>query len=142
MAEPIRGQNPAGGTGSEASRKAQGAAASAAQKAQGAAASATQKAQDVASTVAQKADDALSSVGSGMSSLAGTLRDRGPQSGMLGGAASGLASGLESTGHYLQGHGVGDMFGDLSNVVRRHPIPALLGGFCLGYMLARVTSRG
>ncbi len=112
------------------------------QKVQEGASSLAHKAQDVASSVAGKAGDAISAVGSGMSSLGSTIRERGPQSGVLGTAASSVASGLENTGHYLQQHGVGDMMNDLSAVVRRHPLQALLVGFGVGFLLARVTSRG
>src|SRR4030095_8801061 len=43
----------------------------------------------VASAVGDKVDSGVSSVGSGMQSVAGTIRDKGPQSGVFGGAASG-----------------------------------------------------
>ena len=92
--------------------------------------------------VAAKAADAgLAAVGSGMSSLAGSIRDKGPHSGVLGSAASTVAGGLAAGGHYLQKHGLGDMPGDLTTLIRRHPLPALFVSFGLGFVLARVTSR-
>jgi hypothetical protein len=111
-------------------------------KLQEAASNVGQKAQDVASTVAQKTDDALSAVGSGMSSLASTIREKAPQQGMLGSAASSVASGLQTGGEYLQEHGVGDMLNDLTAVVRRYPLRSLLVGFGVGFLMARATSRG
>src|SRR4051812_21013420 len=74
-------------------------------KAKQAASTVAEKAKDVASAVGDRADTAVSSVGSGMQSLAGTLRDKGPSGGVLGGAASGVASALETSGKYLEEQG-------------------------------------
>jgi hypothetical protein len=111
-------------------------------KAQQVAGSVASTARDMASRAAEKADDALATVGSGMSSLAGTIRDKGPHTGMLGTAASSVAGGLQAGGDYLQEHGMGDMMSDLTKVIRQYPIPSLLVGFGVGFLLARVTSRG
>lgn len=99
------------------------------------------KARDAASTVGQRADDAASSVGGGLKSLAGTLRDRGPQEGVLGNASEKVASGLEQGGRYLQQEGVSGMMDDLAGLIRRNPVPALLIGIGVGFLLARTTSR-
>jgi hypothetical protein len=119
--------------------KAQDAAGTVMDKAKQAASTVAEKARDVASTVGDKADSGVSSVGSGMQSLAGTIRDKGPQGGVLGGAASGVASALESTGEYLEEQGLSGMADDVTNMIRRHPLPALLVGIGLGYLLARIT---
>ena len=99
----------------------------------------TEKAKDVASAVGDKADTAVSSVGGGMQSLAGTIRDKGPSSGVLGGAASGVASALDTSGRYLEEQGLSGIADDMTHLIRRHPIPAVLIGIGLGYLLARVT---
>lgn len=91
-------------------------------------------------SVMGRADDATHAVGSGIQSLAGTIRDRGPHSGMLANATEGLASGLESTGRYLQEGGLSGMGSDLTNLIRRNPVPALLVGFGLGILLSRALS--
>jgi hypothetical protein len=88
--------------------------------------------------VGDRADSAVSSVGSGMQSVADTVRDKGPQSGMLGKAASGVASGLESGGRYLEEQGLSGMADDLTNLIRRNPVPALLIGVGIGFLLARL----
>jgi hypothetical protein len=87
-----------------------------------------------------RADSATQSVGSGIQSLAGTIRDKGPQSGVLGNATEGLAGGLESTGRYLQQGGLSGMGRDLTDLIRRNPVPALLVGFGLGLLLSRALS--
>jgi len=90
--------------------------------------------------VRDKAEQASSSAGKGMESLASTIRDRGPQSGMLGKATSTVADTLDRTGHYLQDQGFSGMAEDLTTMVRNHPLPAILLGIGLGFMLARMTT--
>lgn len=103
------------------------------------------KAQEYASSAAGAAgartDDALAAAGQGMSSLAGTIRQRAPQEGMLGTAAEYVAGGLEAGGDYLTEHGVRDIGEDVSRLVRQHPLPSLLVVFGLGYMFGRVLRR-
>lgn len=110
-------------------------------KAQDVAASVTDKAKQAANTLSQKAEDATQAVGSGLRSMAGTLRDKGPQEGMMGNASSTLASSLESSAKYLQEEGLKGMADDMTNLIRRNPLPAMLVGVGLGYFLARATSR-
>lgn len=111
-----------------------------------------EKAKDVASNVAGKvgdaaswaghrADDAASGMGSGMKSLGETIRDKGPQSGILGGATSAVGGAIESAGSYLEDKGLSGIGGDLTDLIRRNPIPAILIGVGLGFLLARLTSR-
>jgi len=108
-------------------------------KAKQAASTVADKARDVASAVGQRAEGATEAVGSGMQSLAGTIRDKAPQGGLLGGAASGVASALDSSGRYLEEQGLSGMAEDVTNLIRRNPIPAMLIGVGLGFLLARMT---
>jgi hypothetical protein len=110
-----------------------------ADKAKQAASNVADRAKEVASAAGEKADSAVSSVGRGMESLAGTIRDKGPQSGVLGGATSSVASALDSTGRYLEEQGLSGIGEDVTNLIRRNPIPALLVGVGLGFLLARMT---
>jgi ElaB/YqjD/DUF883 family membrane-anchored ribosome-binding protein len=111
------------------------------EKAQDIATNVGQKAQDVASNVRDKAEGTLSNVGEKMSEFAGTLRERGPREGMLGSAASAVADRLETGGQYLRQHGFSDMADDLSSVIRQNPIPSLLVGFGVGFMLGMAWRR-
>jgi hypothetical protein len=97
--------------------------------------------ESMASAVAHKADDALDAVGSGMKSLADTLRDKGPEQGVLGSATSKTADTLDSAGRYLHDQGVSGMAEDVTNLIRRNPGPALLFGLGLGFLLAYATRR-
>jgi ElaB/YqjD/DUF883 family membrane-anchored ribosome-binding protein len=90
--------------------------------------------------VRDKADQAATSTGKGMESLAGTIRDRGPQAGVLGKATSTVADTLDRTGKYLEDQGMSGMVDDLTTLVRNHPLPAVLIGIGVGFMLARLTT--
>jgi len=98
------------------------------------------KARETASNLGNKAEDATRAVGQGMESLAGTVRQNLPQSGVLGSAVSSVASGLENSGRYIEQQGLQGIGQDLLNLVRRNPIPALFLGVGLGFILARATS--
>jgi hypothetical protein len=88
-----------------------------------------------------RAEEGVSSVGAGMKSLAGTIRESGPHEGMLGSATSRVANTLESGGRYLQEEGLSGMGHDLAEFIRRNPVPALLVGIGLGFLLARLVDR-
>jgi hypothetical protein len=60
---------------------------------------------------------------------------------MLGSAKSAVADALDHTGGYVSQEGLSGMADDLSGLIRKNPIPALLIGIGVGYLLARVTSR-
>jgi len=116
-----------------------GMAAAAQDKAREAAATLQEKAESAASFIGAKAQQTVSSVGAGMKQLAGTVREAAPSRGMLGAAGATMADTLESSGRYLQEHdlkGIGD---DMTNLIRRNPIPALLIGIGIGFLLARAT---
>jgi hypothetical protein len=110
-------------------------------KANEAASCVTDKARQAASDLGKKAEDAAHTVGGGMKTLADTIRDKGPHEGVFGSATSSVAGGLESGGQYLQEHGIGGIAEDLTTMIRRNPIPALLCAVGLGFFLARATAR-
>jgi len=142
---PVRNFNEFGqelaGKAQEVKEKAKDAAATVTERARDAAANVAHKASEAASTVGHKAEEATAAVGSGMQSLAGTIRDKGPHSGMMGTASTSVAETLESGGRYLQDEGLKGLGEDLTNLIRRNPLPALLVGIGIGFLLARSTSR-
>lgn len=90
---------------------------------------------EAASYVGHKADDASAAVGKEMESLGNTIRSKGPQEGVLGNAGAAVASTLESCGKELES-GVSGMAEDLTNTIRRHPVPAILVGVGVGFLIA------
>ncbi|MGH7172110.1 MAG: hypothetical protein ACRELG_17690 [Gemmataceae bacterium] len=117
------------------------AATQAGEAAQQAASSAMNKAQDLASTASKRVDEATAALGERVRSAGSTLRERGPHDGMLGTATGSVADSLEQTGRYLQEEGLVGMAEDVTQLIRRNPIPAMLVGVGLGFMLAKMFRR-
>jgi len=107
------------------------------QAASNAASAAGQVAGNVATTIGHKAEDVTASAGRGMQSLGDKVREKGPESGVLGTATEKVAGGLESAGKYLEEKNLSGMAEDITGLIRRNPIPALLIGIGLGFLLAR-----
>jgi hypothetical protein len=101
------------------------------------ASAAADKAKNLAGAVGDKVDSGVSAVGGGMQSVADTIRHKGPSGGVLGSATSAVASGLDNAGSYLEEKGLSGMAEDVTDMIRRNPIPALLVGVGIGYLLAR-----
>jgi len=92
---------------------------------------------NAATTVGHKAEDAVCSVGKGMESLGEKVREKGPEHGLLGKATGAVAGALETSGKYLEDKKISGMAEDLTNLIKRNPIPALFIGVGLGFLLAR-----
>jgi hypothetical protein len=69
------------------------------------------------------------------------IRDRAPHEGTIGTAATAVADKLDVAGSYLQRKDLDHMVDDLSGMIRRYPIPSLLVGLGIGYLLAKSTRR-
>jgi hypothetical protein len=158
MANPTSGtrnqgeERSVGQTASDLKNKAKDVAGNVADKAKDMASSVVEQARDtaanlgrtasnVASNLGERAGEATSNVAGGIRNLAGTIRDKGPHEGVMGTANASVANALDSSGRYLQEHGLNDMGNDLTNLIRRNPIPAVFVGIGIGYLLARATTR-
>jgi len=134
-------KNKAQDLGAAAMHQAKDAASGMADRAKDVASAVGQRASDAANYAGQKAEDATAAAGGGLKTLASQVRQNAPHEGMLGSAASGVASALDRTGDYLREQGLSGMAEDLTGLVRRNPIPALLIGVAFGFLIARATSR-
>ena len=115
--------------------KAEDVAADVSHKAQDWAGNVADKAQETAAAVVHKADDGIAAVGHEMKALGGKVRASTSPSGAIGSATTAVADELQAGGQYLEGHGLEAIGKDLTDVVRRHPIPSLLIGFGIGCLL-------
>jgi ElaB/YqjD/DUF883 family membrane-anchored ribosome-binding protein len=97
-------------------------------------------AQQVAQAVGQKAEDATAAVGQGIQHAAEGVREYGPHQGMLGGATQTVADTLASTGKYLEDKNLSGMVNDVTGLIRRNPIPAVLIGLGVGFLIGRALS--
>jgi uncharacterized protein YjbJ (UPF0337 family) len=82
-----------------------------------------------------------SAVGERIGSLADVIRDKAPHEGAVGTAATAVAEKLDVAGSYLQEKDLNHVLGDVSNMIRRYPVPSLLIGLGIGYLLARSARR-
>jgi hypothetical protein len=98
----------------------------------------TAPAPTAAETTWQKVDDATESLGTGMKSLAGTLRQQVPAGGTMGQMASGVAQTLEKTGSYLEQQGLSGASDDLQELVRTYPLQSLLISLGAGFLLSQI----
>lgn len=90
-----------------------------------------------ASNAGKTADKWTSSAGVGIKHLGETIEEKAPREGMLGTATRAVASTLEESGRYLEQEGLSGMMDDVTNVVRRHPLPAVLVGIGIGFLIGR-----
>ena len=96
------------------------------------------KAGEAASMVGKKVDQATSAVGSGMKNVADRIKGAGPHDGYLGQATQTVADTIKEGGEYLEHGGLSGMTKDVTNLIRRNPVPAVLLGLGLGYLIGRM----
>lgn len=112
-----------------------------ADKAKDVAGNVADKARDLASTAGDRAEHLTHRAGSGIESLGHAVRENMPHGGTMGAVADRTAQGLESAGRYIQEEGLSGMADDITDVIRRNPIPAVLIGIGIGYLIARAVRR-
>jgi ElaB/YqjD/DUF883 family membrane-anchored ribosome-binding protein len=98
------------------------------------------KAQETATAAVDKTNDGIAAVGHKMNALAGSVRDAAPPNGAIGSAAGAVADELQAGGQYLEQHNLEAIGKDLTDLVRRHPIPSVLIGFGAGCLLGMAIS--
>jgi len=127
-----------GNTGQATMEKAKDFVSQVGDKAREAASSVGEMASNAASNVGKKAEDLTSSAGSSLRQAGESLSHAAPSGGMFGGAAQTVAQGLKQGGRYLEDAGLSGISEDVTNVIRRNPIPAVMIGIGLGFLLGRV----
>jgi len=99
------------------------------------------KAKDAAAFVGEKAEQATEAVGAGMESAGQAIREHEPACGMMHNAGEAIADKLEGGGRYLETQGLKGIGDDVTNLIRRNPIPALLIGVGVGVLIAQLVRR-
>jgi hypothetical protein len=100
----------------------------------------TEKVKEAAGYVGEKAEQATHAVGAGMEKLGSAMQPQGGE-GVLGGAREAVGTKLEGAGQYLEEQGLKGIGSDLTNLIRQHPVPALLIGAGVGFLLAKLAAR-
>jgi uncharacterized protein YjbJ (UPF0337 family) len=101
----------------------------------------TKTTEDAVASAVTMASQPISAVGERIGALAEVIRDKAPHDGAVGTAATTVAGKLDVAGSYLQEKNLEHMLGDLSGMIRRYPVPSLLVGLSIGYLLALSTRR-
>jgi uncharacterized protein YjbJ (UPF0337 family) len=91
------------------------------------------------SGVAATVTSAAQEVASRVTETAGTAAAKAQE--MAGAAASTVTDTVAGAGTYLQEKGVQGLSGDLTGLIRRYPVPALLIGLGIGFMLGRSLGK-
>jgi len=129
------GQDRGGDTASRASDTARDLT----KQAQETASSLAGQAREAASAAVGKAREAMSQAGEKVSSMAGSLRDKAAEP--LRSAAGAVASQWEAGRDYIREHDLSDIGQEVTSVIRRHPLPAILAAFGLGILLGSALRR-
>jgi ElaB/YqjD/DUF883 family membrane-anchored ribosome-binding protein len=103
------------------------------------ASSAMHSAENAGKYMGQKAADTRHSVGSSIKSMGESLKSAAPE-GVMHDAACSLGETLTSTGQYLDEHGISAMTEDLTNVIKRNPLPAVFIAAGIGFLLAKACT--
>jgi hypothetical protein len=117
--------------------KAKEAGAQAVEKAKEAVASVGEMAGQAVSAVGKKADDLTATAGSDIKRWGDTLSEKSPHHGLVGHASQAVADTLKDSGHYLEEAKLSGMTEDITQLIQRNPVPSVLIGVGIGFMLGR-----
>jgi len=92
---------------------------------------------DAASAAGHTADNWAGSAGSGLKKLGDTISSQAPREGMLGTAAQSVAQTIREGGKYIEDAKLSGMAEDFTQLVRRNPLPAILVGVAVGFLIGR-----
>jgi ElaB/YqjD/DUF883 family membrane-anchored ribosome-binding protein len=59
---------------------------------------------------------------------------------MLGSATQTVADAIEGTGKYIEDKNLSGMMDDVTGLIKRNPVPAVLIGLGIGFLVGRVLS--
>jgi len=99
---------------------------------------AQESAEELMASTRGRVDQISSAAGETLQSAAKTVRRYTPQEGRLASAGAAVADRLEGAGQYLEEENIAAIAGDLANVIRRHPVQALLIAASVGFLIGRM----
>lgn len=92
---------------------------------------------NAASSVGKSADKMATSAGSSVKHFGETIKEKAPKDGVLGSAAQSVGNTIQEGGKYLEEEGFSGMMDDVTELVRRNPIPAVVVGIAVGFLIGR-----
>jgi len=90
-----------------------------------------------ASTVGKRAEEMASSAGADIKKWGDSMTSYPPQSGTMGQVTQAVGETLREGGRYLEDAKLSGMADDVSKMIRRNPVPAVLIGIGVGFILGR-----
>lgn len=120
----------------QAAEKAKDAAACATEMASHAASAVGTMASNAACDVGKKADELTANAGAGIQGWGDTIAKNTPHSGMLGTASQAVARTVKEGGEYLQEAKLSGLTEDLTQLIKRNPVPAVCVALGLGWLMA------
>ena len=97
---------------------------------------------DLGRTTGEKVDEVRHGTADALADAASSIRSTGHQgSETIDKLAERTASRLDSTAAYVRTHEIRDMFGNLRQVLRRHPASFVAGAAALGFLLGSAVRR-
>jgi hypothetical protein len=85
----------------------------------------------------QRADELASSAGAGIHNLGDRISQSVPRTGMFGSASQTVAQSVRDSGDYLQHAKLSGIADDVTELIRRNPLPSILIAISVGWFLAR-----
>jgi len=92
-------------------------------------------------TAGRKATEATNAVGGSMRNLGEKIRENLPSEGYLGQASKTVADTLDCGGKYLAKEGLSGLADDVGGAIKRNPLPAVLVGIGLGFLIGRTLRK-
>jgi len=100
-----------------------------------------QTASTIGETASKKAAEVTSAVSGGMKNLGEKIRENMPSEGYLGQASRKVADGLDCGSKYLAQEGLSGLADDVGAAIKRNPLPAVLCGIGLGFLIGRTLRK-
>ena len=88
-----------------------------------------------------RSGEKATSIGERITEVTDTIKEAIPNTQTVGDAAVALAEGIKNGGEYLQSHGIEAISKDVTDLVRRHPVPAVWIGMGVGFILGQALVR-
>jgi hypothetical protein len=104
------------------------------------AAAASEALSSASSYLGKQAENATDALSGGLKSVAQSIRQNAPGEGSLGGTASEVAQTFSNAAGYLDREGLDGIQRDFTALIKNNPLPALLMGIGLGFLLGRASS--
>ncbi len=92
---------------------------------------------ETAAAVGKKADDLTAATGHEIKEFGETVGNKAPHEGLAGQASQAVADTIKGSGKYIEEAKLSGMAHDVEQVIKTHPIPALLICFGIGFCVGR-----